>query len=156
MIMGQSWVQSVSSVTDNTGNLKQIYPDWAPTGANPASATNGQWIRKPCEGELNSLQVKTDGVNGGTIEIWDVNGIDAGADVSSGTAITAAQLAALVTRGLAKLMYSQNFIASPETPFNVAPCSFQRGIAARFISAAGSCTLNLKVAGGFRLTQKLG
>lgn len=140
----------------SNGNLKQLYPTWAPTGVDPAVATNGQQIRGPIEGTLYSLQIETDGTNGGVIEIWDVNGADAGADVSSLDVITDTQLDALAARGLAKLIYSQNFAASGLTPPSAGPRSFQRGLAGRFVGSAGTCKLNLVVNGGFRLTTKVG
>jgi hypothetical protein len=138
------------------GNVTQLYPTWAPAGVDPATATNGQQIRQPIEGVLYSLQVETDGTNGGVIEIWDVNGANAGADVSSATTITDAELDSLAALGLAKLIYSQNFAASGLTPPSAGPRAFQRGLAARFVGAAGLCKLNLVVNGGFRLTTKVG
>lgn len=146
---------SLSAVT-STGDLKQLYPTWAPTGTAKASATNGQQIKGPCEGILHQVQVKTDGVNGGTIEIWDLNGDDAGVDVSSATAITDAQLTTLKNLKRAKLIYSQNFQGAPTTPFGTGFRPFQLGLAARFIAGAGACELNLVVGGGFRLTTKVG
>ncbi len=147
---------SLTAVADTTGDLQQIYPSWAPAGIAPASATNGQQIKGPSEGIMYSLQVETDGTNGGIIQIYDLNGLDIGADVSSATAITAAQLASLVTLGRAKLIYEQNFAATGVTPPTTSYRTFQHGIAARFISSAGACKLNLVVQGGFRLTTKVG
>lgn len=146
---------SLTAVT-STGNLTQVYPTWAPTGTAKASATNGQQIKGPCEGILYQVQVKTDGTNGGTIELWDANGDDAGADVSSATTVTNAQLTTLQSMGLAKLIYSQNFQAAPTTPFGIGSRAFQRGLLARFVAASGTCELNLSVQGGFRLTTKVG
>jgi hypothetical protein len=39
----------------------------------------GALIRRPANGSLITVQVETDGVNGGTIELWDMDGRDAGA-----------------------------------------------------------------------------
>jgi hypothetical protein len=138
------------------GNVTQLYPTWCAAGVDPAAATNGQQIRQPTAGVLYSLQVETDGTNGGIIEIWDVSGADAGADVSSATTITDAQLDALAARGLAKLIYSQNFAASGLTPPTAGPRTIMRGLAARFVGSAGVCKLNLVVNGGFRFTTKVG
>jgi hypothetical protein len=151
----EGWVVDLAFVASN-GNLTQLYPAWCSAGINPATATNGQLIRQAIEGILYNVQVQTDLTNAGIIEIWDINGADAKADVSSATVITDAQKNTLVTAGQAKLVYSQNFIASPETPFNAYPRSFQHGLAARFVGAAGSIKLNLVVAGGYRKTEKLG
>lgn len=138
----------------STGNITQLYPAWAAAGdAYPGSS--GDSIRQPTEGQVFSLQIQTDGTNGGTLELWDINGLDAGVDVSSLTAITNAQKNTLVTLGKAKLIYSQNFLATPETPINMGYKSFQHGLAARFIGSAGLCTLNLVVNGGYRYVDKL-
>lgn len=140
----------------SAGNLTQLYPTWAPAGEPKATAVNGDQIRGPIEGTLYSIQVESDGTNGGVIEIWDVNGADADADVSSLKVITDAELQTLITRGLAKLIYSQNFLGSGITPPSAGPRSFQRGLAGRFVGTAGNCKLNLVVNGGFRLTTKVG
>jgi hypothetical protein len=132
------------------GNLKQLFPTTAPTGTAKATATPGQWVRQPCEGELMGLQVQTDGTNGGIVEIWDVNGEDGGADVSAAV-ITDAELQTAITNGKAKLLYSQNVVGSGVTPPNPGYFRFVRGLAARFVGAAGEVKLNLNVNGGFRL-----
>lgn len=150
----EGWTQSLAAVTAS-GNLEQLYPSWAPAGVDPASATTGQQLRGPVEGKVWSLQLQTDGTNAGIIELWDVNGADAGANVSSTNVITNAQLVALQALGKAKLMYSQNFIASPETPITMGVKAFQHGLAARFVGLAGTLGVNLTVSGGFRLTDKI-
>lgn len=151
----EGWAGIPITFGTSTGDLKQIYPTWAPVGVNPATATSGDSIREPTSGILYSLQIQTDGTNGGIIEIWDVDGEDGGADVSSGTTITNAQLLAAQSRGLAKLIYSQNFVASTgATPPGASFRGFMRGIAARFVAAAGSVNLNVTVAGGYRLVTK--
>lgn len=143
-----------------SGNLTQLYPSWIndgkgnATGGDPAVAGPGTLLRKPCEGELISVQVSTDGTNGGTIEIWDIAGDDAGADVSQAAVITNAQAVALKAAGKARLLYTQNVVASGVTP----PAAnyqgrFMRGLAARFVSAAGACTLNIVASGGFRFVH---
>lgn len=155
MNLGDSWVVPLSGVT-STGSLKQCYPDWVPLGVAPGAA--GERL-KPCQGILLSAQVKTDGVNAGTIEIWDVSGEDAGADVSSATAITNAQLTAIqnrVKKGLAKLLYTQNFPADGGAEkIALSPRAFSRGLAARYVGS-GACTLVLQVEGGFIKVRNAG
>jgi len=137
------------------GNLTQLYPTWVSNGdvaTGPRSP--GQKIRSPMQGTLHSVQVRTDGANGGNIEIWDINGGDGGIDVSTATTITNAQLVALQNRGLAKLIYRQDFTAgfgaaTPSAP----PRSFLHGLAARFVGGAGTVELNLVVEGGFMVIQ---
>ena len=49
-------------------------------------------------GAVVSLQVETDGTNGGIIQLWDINGLDIGANVSFLDVITNAQLVGLTRR----------------------------------------------------------
>lgn len=151
----EGWVVPLTAVTTATGDLTQVYPSFCPAGVNPAVAVLGDQIRQPLGGKLYSTQIQTDGTNGGIIELWDVNGEDIGANVSSATTITNAQLVALQALGKAKLIYSQNFQASPITPFNAGYKGFAHGIAARFIASAGVCNLDLSVGGGFFFRTKL-
>ncbi len=90
------------------------------------------------------------------IELYDCNGADGGADVSSAAVVTQAQLTAIIAKGLAKQVYSQNFAALPTTPINLSAAAFQRGILARFASGAGTVTLNFTMQGGYELTTKVG
>lgn len=155
----EGWGGIPLTAVSSTGNLKQLYPTWAPTGVNPASATTGQLIRKAVGGTLGSAQVQTDNTNGGIIEIWDVNGADAGADVSSSDVITDTQLTALVSLGKAKLIYSQNFTstAGATSAWSLGK-GFMHGLAARFVQSGptGACKLNVDVGGGFYLTNSAG
>lgn len=150
----ERWVCALTGVASN-GNITQLYPANASAGVNPATATNGQLIRKPCEGTLYSMQIETDGTNPGTVQLWDINGIEIGVDVSSAAALTDTQVSDAITAGLAKLIYEQNFTASPATPIGIGYASFQKGLAARFVGS-GSCKLNLVVSGGYRKTEKVG
>ncbi len=133
------------------GNLTQLYPLYAAAGA-ALPAANLATIRKPQGGRVGNASIQTDAVSGGYVEIWDINGIVAGADVSSLTVITNAQLVAMEALGWAKLLWSQNFAATPSAP---APWSlsfgFMKGLAARYVQATGGakCWLNLSVEGGF-------
>lgn len=148
---------SLSGVAAN-GNLKQLYPTWAPIGA-VLPATVGQLTRYPRGGKLYGAQVKTDGTNGGIIELWDVNARDIGVDVSSSDVITDAELTTLISMGLAKLMWSQNFTSSAgaTTPW-VMGMGFLHGLAARYVQTAlgATCSLNLDVEGGFDLVGNAG
>lgn len=160
MSHGQAWSGiSLTAVDATTGDLTQVYPTWMAAGIDKATAVNGQKIRKPTGGIINSIQIETDGTNGGTIQIWDINGEMIGANVSSATAITAAQLTSLIALGKAKLLYEMNFTS---TVGAVTPAAVDRvfsyGIAARFSNAGvtGACKLNLTVNGGAYLTDKVG
>lgn len=151
----EGWVCTLEDVT-STGNVTQIYPDWAPAGTAYASATNGQQMRYPCSGVLFNIQIETDGTNAGILQLYDISGEQAGADVSSATTITNAQLVAALAAGNAKLIYEQNFASTPTTPINVSPRGFMKGLAGRFVASGGEIKLNMVVKGGFRLTTKVG
>ncbi len=148
------WVVPLTNVT-STGNVTQCYPSWAPVGQVPATATTGQLIRKPCEGQLESLQVMTDGTNAVVLELYDISGADLGADVSSLTVITNAQLVAALAAGTARLIFQQNIAGSGLTPIAaLGPAGFVKGLAARAVSSTGTCSLNMAVHGGFRLLER--
>jgi hypothetical protein len=132
------------------GDLKQIYLQYTPTGTSKATATPAQLVREPCEGELIGAQFATDGTNGGTIELWDVAGDDGGADVSTADTITDAQLQVAIAKGVARLIYSQNLVATGVTPPFPSYFRFMRGLAARWVSD-GSANISGSMTGGGRL-----
>ena len=156
--MSDSWVCALTGVTAGTGNVTQLYPVWASAGVNPfASMTSGQVIRKPNGGSYGSITVQTDGTNGGTIELWDVSGIEISVDVSSAAVITDAQIDAAVTAGKARLIWSQNFTstAGAVSPWSVQQM-FSKGLAARY-AGSGTCSLNIgNISGGFIKTTSPG
>lgn len=144
------WVCSLSMVASN-GDVTQLYPNYATTGVDPATATVAQQVRQPCEGQLISLQVASDGTNAGILELYDISGHALGINVSSATAITDTQLDTAIAAGRAKLILEQNFAGSGLTPWApVGPASFMKGLAARAVGATGTCKLNLVVHGGYR------
>lgn len=144
------WVVALDLVS-TTGVVEQLYPDYAVTGVDPATATTAQEVRMPCEGQLISLQVASDGTNAGILELYDISGHDLGINVSSANTITDAQLDTAIAAGKAKLILEQNFAGSGLTPWSpVGPASFMKGLAARATGATGTCKLNLVVHGGYR------
>lgn len=148
------WVITLSAVAAN-GDLTQLYP--ASCTAGSGLLTSGTLVRSPCEGVLVNCQVEPDGVNGGEIQLWDVNGADAGADVNTATAITNAQLAALIAAGKARQIYGQKFSGSSGSRLAIAyGVPVMHGIAARYINAAGTIDLNLVVGGCCRKTELVG
>jgi hypothetical protein len=104
-----------------------------------------------CEGQLISLQVASDGTNGGILELYDISGHELGIDVSTGTAITDDELDTAIANGTAREILVQNFAGSGLTPWApVGPAAFMKGLAARAVGVTGTCTLNLVVHGGYR------
>lgn len=140
--MVDSWNVSLSGVASN-GNVTQCYPAYCSAGVNPATATTAQEVREPTGGELISVQVATDGTNAGTIELYDINGVALGIDVSSAATITDTQLDDAITAGHAKLIYSQNVVATGITPPSCGYRKLMHGLAARFVAGAGACSLNI-------------
>lgn len=155
--MSEGWAGISLTIGVATADLKQLYPTYAAVGVVPATAVAGDQIRKSCEGTLVTLQVETDGTNAGTLELYDISGDDLGANVSTLTAITNAQLVAAIASGQAKLIFRQNFAGSGLTPWSpVGPRSFMKGLAARVVGLAGVCYLNMTVNKGFHYTTKGG
>lgn len=153
----EKWVTQTLTIGAADGNVTQLYPTYAAVGINPATATTGQQMREPTHGQLISLQIKTDGTNAGTLELYDISGTLLGIDVSSTDVITDAQLDAAITAGNARLIFDQNFIGAGTTPLTpVGPAGFSKGLAARAVGSTGTCRLNLTVQGGFRYTTKAG
>jgi hypothetical protein len=149
---------SLNAVT-STGNLTQVYPSWNryinDKGANvtvgdaiPIAA--GGLLLRPEGGRIGQVSVETDGTDGGTIQLYDISGLDVGADVSSATTITNTQLTTGISAGKAKLLWEQNFAAAAgATIVYDWSAGFMRGIAARFVGTAGTCAISLKAEGGF-------
>ncbi len=144
------WVVPLNIVA-STGDVTQLYPTYAATGQDPATATVAQEVRMPCEGQLIALQLASDGTNGGILELYDINGNDLGIDVSTTTVITDTELDDAIAAGKAKLIMEQNFAGSGLTPWApVGPASFMKGLAARAVGVTGTCKLNMVVHGGYR------
>jgi hypothetical protein len=152
-----------------TGIITQLYPSWAspyPGAGSAGSAAPGAALpvpaqtlyRRPQGGQFGQVAVETDATDGGVIQLFDVNGLDILADVSSGTTITNAQMNALIAQNMAKLIWEQNFAAAPGAPivWNWSQ-GFLRGLAARYIGApAATCKLNIIGAGGFQYLTSAG
>ena len=154
-----SWGKIELDAVTDTGDLTQLYPNWVTPGA-AWPGTAGQEIRKPTGGRLASIQIQTDNTYGGSVEVWDVCGLDLGVDVSSNNVITDAELQTLIGLGKAKLIWSMNFTSTSgaSTPAAFPSQSFMRGLAARFIQDGplGSCYLTLIVEGGYYKTNSAG
>lgn len=145
----KSWSPLVMTAVASNGNLTQLYDPAGTAGSGLTTA--GVEVRKPIEGIIYWLDVMPDGSNGGTIEIWDLNGADGGADVNTATVITDAQRATAVTLGKASLLWTQIFTGSSGARLaQQRPITFMHGLAARFYNSGptGVCTLTVAVDGG--------
>jgi hypothetical protein len=147
-------------VDDNTKDLTALFPGGC-TAENPAGTTAGSLRRKSTAGCLYRVEVFTSDAAGGTIEIWDIDGLSEGAsnNTSTGTALTNAYKNSKVTLGQARLLWTQNFKgdAGSRAAIFQGNLPFVRGLAARYINAAGtSVTLNIVADGGYMKTQICG
>jgi len=150
------WPLALATVAA-TGNITQCYPAFCTAGA--GAGTQGELVRRPTEGTINSLTVVGDGSNAGTLELWDASGVDAGADVDTLAVVTNAQMATLVAAGKAKLIASVLIAGTDQlTVFNAgsagAPC--MKGLCARFSNAGptGAATININATGLFQKYER--
>lgn len=156
----QGWVIPLTAVAA-TGIVTQLYPANCTAGVAKAGSVNGQLLRRPLQGALHSIQVEPNGTDGGTIQIYDIDGGQWGADVSSATTITNAQLVTAIASGLAKLIFEQSFSGTVGSGVVNAPGvfrAFMGGLAGRFSNSGptGTCTLNLVVGGGYMKVESRG
>ena len=159
--MPQAWSPiTVLKVDDNTKDLTALFPPEC-TAETPAGTTQGSLRRRQTQGTLYRVEVYTSDAAGGVIEIWDLDGVWEGAtnNTSTGTAITNAFKTAKASQGEAKLIWTQNFKgdAASRAAIFTGNATFMRGLAARYINAAGtSVTLSIVADGGFCKTTICG
>ena len=101
--------------------------------------------------------MKTTDAAGGIIELWDIDGLWEGAanNTSTGDTMTAAYKTAKAALGQARLLWTQNFKgdAASRAAIITGNVPFVRGLAARYINAAGAtCTINIVLDGGYLKT----
>lgn len=150
--MTQAWSPIVLSNVAATGDLVQLYPETVSAGS--GATTMGTERRRPLSGCLYRAEVFASSGVGGTIELWDVAGLDRGAsnNVDTGTALTNTYLQAERTAGRAKLIWTQNFAGTSGSRYPVfnQRVPFMKGLAARFIGGdTGSITISMVVDGGY-------
>lgn len=142
----EAFTQGLSAVLA-AGNLVQIYHPYCTAGS--GATTQGTLVRKPIAGTLLRIEVQPDGTNGGVIELWDMDGNDGGADVNTSNVITNAQLVVAQNKQKAVKIWSQSFAGAGTARLAVATGTrFANGLVARFVAAAGTCTLNVDWGGG--------
>lgn len=150
----QAWAPiSVSAVSSATGNLTALFPATCTVISSPGT-TPGSLRRRQTAGVLTRCEVFTSDAAGGTIEIWDVDGLWEGANnnVSTGTTLTNSYLTAKQALGEARMIWTQAFKgdSGSRAAIFTAHCPFSRGLAARYINSGGtSVTLSIVADGGF-------
>lgn len=143
-------------LSDATGALAvtQLFPDSCTVGS--GATTAGTERRKPTDGTLYRLEVYPSGAAAGTIEIFDVAGLQEGAtnNVDTGETLTNAYVTAEIAAGRGRKIWHQTIAGSAGGGKVMVglPASIMRGLAARWIDAAGGgkkCILNINVDGTF-------
>lgn len=152
--MSNGWVVPLTIVAA-TGDAKQLYPDYCTAGA--GAMTQGELVRKPLGGILKNAQIEPDDINGGIIQLYDMDAGLEGADVDTLDAVTNAQIVAALAAGRARLIWEQVFSGDSSARLAVAQgLPFARGLVARAVSTApaGSCKIVLVVSGGCVKTER--
>lgn len=158
--MPQAWSPiTVSKVNDNTGVLTALFPPECTTES--GLTTKGALRRRQGQGTLFRVEVFTGDAAGGTIEIWDCDGLAEGAsnNVSTGSTVTNTYKNEKAALGEAKLMWTQNFKgdAASRAAIFTGHATFSRGLMARYINSGGtSVTLSIVADGGYFKTQICG
>jgi hypothetical protein len=151
------WSISIAATATSTGNIQQLFPDWCTVGT--TATTPGSLRRKTSEGVYKSLTITPDGTNGGLFELWDIDGEEAGANINTAAVISAAQLAAAIAAGKARLIKTvlTTGSASVQIPISTGG-PFLKGLAARFSNSGvvGTLQFSAFVSGGCRKTEIVG
>jgi hypothetical protein len=151
---------TINKVNDDTGDLTALFPPSC-AAETPAGTTAGSLRRKSTAGCLYRVEVVTTDAAGGIIEIWDIDGLSEGANnnTSTGSAMTNTYKNSKVTLKQAKLLWKQNFKgdAASRAAIFQGNLPFTRGLAARYINAAGtSVIVNIVADGGYLKTEICG
>jgi hypothetical protein len=145
--------------TTPTGPLTQLYPGFLQSGS--AIPGFNDTRRRPTDGCLHRFEINPQGAIGGTLELWDISGEQAGAsDVNSLTSITPAYLATQVANKKAKLLWTITFDGDDSATNKILGTKlfFAYGLAARWsnpieVAGSASVTINAIVDGGYRLWE---
>ena len=150
-----TWPITLTAVASN-GNVTQLYPAWCSAGA--GGGTQGEAVRRPVDGMVAELHVLGDGTNAGTLELWDVSGVDLGADVDTATTISNAQITAGVSAGTARKILDIDIAGTDKIITNLKNTTIMKGLAARFSNAGptGSCNLNIQSSGIYQKYDNVG
>lgn len=140
------------------GDFTQIYPDTVVAGS--GSLASQTMRRYPSPGVLYRCEINPSGSVGGIFELWDIAGESQGGanNVDTGTAMTAAYLAAKVAKKEARLLWRIDFKGDSglnNKSFGTRTL-FLRGLAGRYINdldtvGSKAIGLNIIAEGGFRV-----
>lgn len=141
------------------GVVTQLFPVGCAAGVSTTTyppAAPGGLVRRACQGRYRKLDITGDGVNSGTVELWDVAGLDRGASNnvnSGGITMTDAYVTANGT-----LIAKRQIVGTGGTSFteNDTDIPFSKGLAIRFVAAAGNISVSPDVEGGFMVQTVAG
>ena len=157
-----SWgARTIAAVASN-GNATQLYPTSIPTTVSTTTypPAGGGLVKRPTEGSLIKLHISTDGTNGGTLEIWDVAGVDRGSSNNTNNSILLTD-AWLQANG--KLIDSLQITGTStagnyEATLNMEHIQFNQGLALRFwnVDIDGVITVAPYINSGFMVQYVAG
>ena len=132
----QAWGPSTLVNTTSIGDYKQLFPSFVTAGT--GASTMGTERRKCTEGVLYRIDIDPADAVGGYFELWDVAGKPYGAsnNIDTGTALTAAYLAAEQAAGRARLIWRTDFKgdAGLTTKTFATRVPFTFGLAGRYVN----------------------
>lgn len=154
----QAWGQVVLTNVATGGNLTQFYPDFVPAGT--GGTATGTSRRTPTEGVLQRIEINPSGAVGGTFELWDICGLNAGVsdNVDTGSVLTTGFLAAKKARNEAKLLWKIDFKGDSGLTNKIlgSRIVFTYGLAGRYLNdtdAVGTkeMQVNIIAGGGYKV-----
>jgi WD40 repeat protein len=156
-----AWGSRDISAVAATGNATQLFPNDTPATVSTAAypPAGGGLVRRATAGVLQKLHIMSDGVNGGTLEIWDVEGVDRGASNNVNDQLLLTN-AFLVANG--KLIDTIRITGSSDNNYSIwvglENLQFNKGLAVRFANAgpAGKVTVSPFVSSGFMVQHVAG
>lgn len=152
------WAKRVTSVAVD-GDVQQLYPDFCTAGA--GGGTQGELVRRPTMGTISGLTISGDGTNAVLVELYDINGVEEGADVDTLVAITNAKLVAALAKSppTAKLIAKMQIAGTDQLPV-VRPggtgMPVLRGLGIRVSPAGATVDININASGLFEKYENHG
>jgi len=146
-----TWPITLTGVAAD-GDGTQLYPAWCSAGVAAGAAGDK---RRPVDGMVAELHILGDGTNAGTLQLYDMNGDDEGAEVSSAAAVTNAQIVAGLAAGRARLIADIDIAGSDKIVTNLKNTTIMKGLVGRFVGS-GSCTLTIQSSGIYQKIYSLG
>lgn len=143
--------REVADVTAS-GSATQLFPVGVPSTEDTTTyppASDGK-VKRATSGMIDHIDFESDGVNGGVVELWDVEGLDRGGsnNVNNDDLLTDAFLSANGTL-IAKIQIKPS--AGTGHPFGstIGKIPFNKGLAVRFVGVAGVVNVAPYIEGGF-------